>query len=255
MPAKPACGIAVVVQAASVRALLDPAGPDPTTPEGLHERYRPAAATWVRANFVTSADGAATLDGRSGGLGNAADQAVFAVLRDHADVVLVGAGTVRDESYGGIHPTAESRARRTADGRAEVPVLAVVGRPSRLSGQERWITEATAPPLLLTSADEAREVPGCQTVVCGARTVDVLTALDRLAARGLRSVLCEGGPSLFAHVAGAGRLDELCLSYSPVLAGPGPGRIMVGEAWDTPRRATLAGLLEDNALLLARYLL
>lgn len=238
-----------------MRALLDPAGPDPATAEGLHERYRPSQAAWVRANFVASADGAATLGGGSGELGNDADRAVFAVLRDHADVVLVGAGTVRAEGYGPLDPTPERRARRVADGRGEVPRLAVVGRPSKLTGDERWITAATAPPLLVTSASEARDVDGCEKLVCGERSVDLGLVVDRLAGLGLLSVLCEGGPGLFADLVDSGRLDELCLTYSPVLAGPGPDRIVRGDPWPAPVRVRLVGLLEDDSLLLCRYLL
>src|SRR5262245_52892255 len=66
---------------------------------------------WIRANFVTSIDGAATVDGRSGALGGPADHAVFEILRDLADVVLVGAGTARQENYGGAHTDAHRRLR------------------------------------------------------------------------------------------------------------------------------------------------
>ena len=236
-----------------MRALLDHDGPDPATPDGLHARYWPARPRWVRANFVTSVDGAVTVDGRSGGLGGDADHRVFEVLRDHADVVLVGAGTVREEGYGPLDPSPRRRSRRVADGRAEVPRLAVVGRPSSLHGDEPWITGATAPPLLVTTTGEAREVPGCETVAAGVDAVDLAAVLEQLARRGLRSVLCEGGPSLLASVAGAGLLDELCLTYSPALAGPGAGRIVHGDAWGTTRPLRLAGLLEDGGLLLARY--
>ncbi len=236
-----------------MRALLDPGGPDPATPDGLHTRYWPPRARWVRANFVASADGASSVDGTSGSLGGDADHAVFEALRDHADVVLVGAGTVRAEQYGPIDPSPRRRARRVADGRAEVPRLAIVGRPSMLTGSERWITEATAPPLLVTTVGEARDVDGCETVARGDDTVDLAAVLDALAARGLRSVLCEGGPTLFADLAGAGLLDELCLTYSPVLGGPGAGRIVAGDGWEQPRRLRLVGLLEDDGLLLARY--
>lgn len=238
-----------------MRALLDPTGPDPATAAGLHERYRPSRGAWVRANVVASADGAATLGGKSGELGNAADRAVFAVLRDHADVVLVGAGTVRAEGYGPLDPAPERRARRVADGRSEVPRLAVVGRPSKLTGDERWIAAATAPPLLVTSVAEARDVAGCETLVCGQDAADLAVAVERLAERGLASVLCEGGPALLSDLLATGRVDELCLTYSPVLAGPGPGRIVRGEPWPTPVRGRLAGLLEDDSLLLCRYLL
>ncbi|NUS42915.1 MAG: hypothetical protein HOQ24_04405, partial [Mycobacteriaceae bacterium] len=86
----------------------------------------PLERPWLRLNFVTSIDGAVTMDGTSGGLGTDLDHRVFALLRELADVVLVGAGTVRAENYGGARPDAAQRARRTARGQAPVPVVAVV---------------------------------------------------------------------------------------------------------------------------------
>ncbi len=238
-----------------MRALLEPDGPDPATAQGLHDRYRPPVPAWVRANFVSAADGATSLAGTSGGLGNDTDQAVFAMLRDHADVVLVGAGTVRAEGYGPIDPSAGRRSRRRADGRADVPRLAVVGRASSWRGDEPWIARATAPPLLLTTATAAADVSGCETVVCGEASVDLPAALEALTARGLTSVLCEGGPGLFGQLGATGLLDELCLTLAPVLAGPGPARVVAGAPWDGPLRGRLAGLLTDDVLLFCRYLL
>ena len=48
---------------------------------------------------MTSADGAAYVDGLSGGLSSAGDKRVFGILRVLADVVLVGAGTAEAEEY------------------------------------------------------------------------------------------------------------------------------------------------------------
>lgn len=236
-----------------MRALLDPDGPDPRTAQGLHDRYRPPQERWVRANMIASADGGATLDELSGGLGSPTDQQVLAMLRDHADAVLVGAGTVRAEGYGAFSPDADRRARRRADGHAPAPRLAVVGRAGAWTGAEPWVTGAILPPLLLTSASGAADVPGCETVVAGTSTVALPAALAALAERGLGSVLCEGGPSVLAQLAGDDLLDELCLTCSPVLAGPGAGRIVSGDAWPGARRMRLAGLLEDEGLLFCRY--
>ncbi|MGH3744174.1 MAG: dihydrofolate reductase family protein, partial [Mycobacteriales bacterium] len=111
-----------------MRALLDPHGPDPRTAQGLHDRYRPPQPRWVRASMIASVDGAATDAGLSGGLGSKTDQQVLSMLREHADVVLVGAGTVRAEGYGPFSPGVERQARRRTDGRAPTPRLAVVGR-------------------------------------------------------------------------------------------------------------------------------
>lgn len=235
-----------------MRALLPGNGADPATPQGLHDRYRPPSQRWVRANMIASADGAATLQDVSGGLGSPADQQVLAMLRGHADVVLVGAGTVRAEDYGPLSLSTERVNRRRADGRADAPRLAVVGRATSWTGNERWITGAPVPPLLLTTEASAADLPGAETVVCGRDHVDAAAAIDALADRGLGGVLCEGGPSLLSDLART-RLDELALTYGSLLAGPGADRIVTGAPWPSPRRGHLADLLEDDGLLFARY--
>jgi riboflavin biosynthesis pyrimidine reductase len=205
--------------------------------------------------MISSADGAATDGSRSGGLGSKTDQQVLATLRDHADVVLVGAGTIRTEGYGPFSPGAERQARRRADGLAPVPRLAVVGRASTWTGHEPWLIKATLPPLLITTGADAAVHPGCETVVTGDATVSLATALAALADRGLRSVLCEGGPALLGQLVADGLLDELCLTCAPLLVGPGPGRILGGDVWPDTQRMSLTGLLEDEGLLFCRYLL
>src|SRR6266702_4430564 len=83
-------------------------------PDELVRLYTyPAAleSPWFRVNFISSIDGAATVDGSSGALGGPADHAVFPLLRDLADVILVGAGTVRAENYGGARTDAHRRLR------------------------------------------------------------------------------------------------------------------------------------------------
>jgi hypothetical protein len=57
-----------------------------------------------------------------------------------------------------------------------------------------------------------------------------------------------------AQVLGAGQLDELCVSLSPLAVGPGPGRLVAGDAWgSTSRPLRLCGLLEEDGALFLRY--
>ena len=74
---------------------------------------------WLRANFIASLDGAATVGGKTGALGGPGDRAVFGVLRELADVILVGAGTVRIEGYSGARSTVAQRQRRQAAAKAK----------------------------------------------------------------------------------------------------------------------------------------
>jgi riboflavin biosynthesis pyrimidine reductase len=113
---------------APVRRLLPGPVLDPLDDEALAAAYAvpEGARSHVRVNFVTSADGGVTVEGRSGGLSSAADKRTFALLRDLADVVVAGAGTVRVEGYGPQRYGPERRERRRALGRAEQPTIAVV---------------------------------------------------------------------------------------------------------------------------------
>jgi riboflavin biosynthesis pyrimidine reductase len=231
---------------------------------------------WVRANMIASADGAGSLDGRSAGLSGAADRLVFSVLRSLADVILVGAGTARTEKYRPVRP-AEVWAQ-LREGRAATPPIAVV--TSRLSlepdspllaaanGSSRTIvlTTAAAPAAAREAAARHADV-----VVTGAERVTPAGMIGALAARGYQRVLVEGGPSLLAQITAAGLLDELCLTFSPVLAGGQAGRILAapgegGPRDDVPRDGgtvpnggpaaglALAHVIEDNGSLLCRYL-
>ncbi|NMO90674.1 pyrimidine reductase family protein [Actinomycetospora sp. TBRC 11914] len=220
------------------------------------------ARPFVRVNFVASADGAVAdaASGLSGGLAAPGDRQVFGLLRELADVVLAGAGTVRTEGYRGVRTTPGRRARRRARGQAEVPPVAVVTTTASAIGpDDALLTDTAVPPLLLTTASAAeqarRRLGGAAEVVAlGEDDVAPAAALGALADRGLHRVLCEGGPTLFGAFAAAGLVDELCLSLAPQLAGAGPGRILDGPAGGgppTPLRLASA-VAHDDALLL-RY--
>ena len=207
------------------------------------------AVPYVRVNFVSSLDGAATVDGRSGGLGNAADKKVFHLLRELAEVVLVGAGTVRAEKYNGV--------QRPTRGRDTPPPVAVVTGTAELDPGSALFTDTVVPPLILTleSAPARRRAAiteaGGEVVVLPRLTPDVLLA--ELARRGLGRVLCEGGPSLLGALHAADAVDELCLTVAPLLAGGEAGRIAHGPAGSPARPMTLLGALQSDDALLLRY--
>lgn len=229
-----------------MRALLPPSD----TPVELYVWYAPPRPDWVRANFIASVDGAASAGGRSRGLQVPADLEVFVTLRAHADVVLVGLGTARTEGYGPVRLRADLQARRRAAGRPGVPTLAVVTNSLAIDDADPLLRAA---PLVLTSRAAARPVPGAEVVTCGAAAVDLAAALDALRARGLASVVCEGGPTLYSGLVRAGLVDELCLTVSPLLAGPPAGRIVAGSPWDAAVSVDLIALLTADGALFARY--
>ncbi len=223
----------------------------------LHQAYAyPDDGPWVRANMVASLDGSAVKDGRSGGLGGPADKEVFGVLRSLCDAVVVGAGTARAEGYRAPRAKEVDADRRSARGQRAAPVLVLVSRGLELdpasdlfTGTERTVVVASGS-ADRTARDRLSEV--ADVVVAGDDDVDIAAAFDDLAERGLPRLLCEGGPSLLADVAAAGRLDELCVTISPQLVGGDGPRIVHGAELDLAVRPAL--LLERDGMLLARYL-
>jgi riboflavin biosynthesis pyrimidine reductase len=184
----------------------------------------PAGRPFLRVNMITTLDGATSFAGRSGGLGGPGDKLVFAVLRSLADVVVVGAGTARIERYGPVKLPLEVQRMREGRGQNALPPIAVVtqsldldwGSGLFVSGGPRPIVIAPArsDALALTTAGKSADV-----ITTGTRTVDLEAALMQLGDRGMRYVLCEGGPKLNAGLVAAQLVDEVCLTLSPRLAG------------------------------------
>ena len=214
----------------------------------------------VSFNFVSSLDGAATLNGRSGGLGNAADRRIMILLRRTADIILLGAGTVRAEGYSGDLVDAESTRWRQKNARSVRPSLAVVSGSLRIDPGLPFFTAAPERPLIITTAeaDPARKrklEKVADVIACGHRRLDVDLLIRELEARGHTRIHSEGGPHLFGTFQQAGRVDELCLSVSPVLVG-GPGmRIAVSSAQNPQsRHMHLEHVLRSGNMLFLRYL-
>lgn len=230
--------------------------------EALYEaddRPRPAGRPWVLCDFISSADGASELDGRSGGLGDENDRLVFRTLRGVADVVLVGAGTVRAESYGPPRLPEATRARREARGQAPLPRLAIVSGSLRLDLASPLFTETDEPPLVVTSpaasaARRAEVADRADLVLAGqGDSVDLEVALSTLAELGADVVLCEGGPALAGQLLDADLIDEWCLSLAPLLVG-GPGaRPLRGPEPGSAHPLPLRRVLESSGYLFLRY--
>jgi riboflavin biosynthesis pyrimidine reductase len=216
----------------------------------------------VRANMVAAVDGAAWgPDHRSGTINDDADLRVFRVLRALADVVLIGAGTARAEGYSPLErPTGPTSLE------AAPLELALVTRTGHLPPE---LSDVDRPPFVVTGADgagPAREVVPSERVIVVPRAddpheVDLVAGLDALAERGLTRVLTEGGPTLLGALLADDLVDELCVTTTPQLVGPGPARIVagsgpVGASSGPPQRARLGHLLAaPEGTLLARWVL
>lgn len=209
----------------------------------------PAGGTWVTANFVSSVDGAVSVDGRSAGLGSPADKKVYLLGRDLADVVLVGAGTVLVEGYRGARPSVERRERLGLP--TELPIAVVTARGT-LTPELPLFTDAAIPPIVITTeAARMPDLPG-DVIIAGEREVDLNVAVGELAARGLRRINLEGGPTLFGSMITAGLVDALNLTMSPLFAVGDSGRIAHG-AVVPPVDLALASVLKADDVLLLRY--
>nr|WP_305095206.1 pyrimidine reductase family protein [Prescottella sp. R16] len=236
--------------------------PVPLDDEDLRSLYGYPAdldRPWLRVNFVSSIDGAVTADGASAGLGTPADKRVFGILRSLADAVVVGAGTARTEDYGGARITGADRDLRRARGQSEVPPIVVVTASGRLDPASRLFTDTAVAPIVLTStradAGQAARLrdAGADVETIADTAIGGAALVAALEARGLRRVLCEGGPGLFGTLLADGVVDELCLTTSPQLVAGGAGRIAVSPAaCPTPmRRVHVLG--DDDGTLLTRW--
>jgi 5-amino-6-(5-phosphoribosylamino)uracil reductase len=205
---------------------------------------------------VATLDGAARdASGSSRGISAPADQAVLGVLRALADVVLVGAGTARAEDYRPLPPRPAFAERRAAAGQAPAATLAVVTRSGDLDPASPLLAPGAATLVVTCEAaplDRLRDLAGPErVVVAGGAQVDPHLAVAALAGRGLRRVLAEGGPTLLGDLVSTSRLDELCLTWSPLVVGGEGPRIAHGAP--AGLRLRPAHLLEADGLLLGRW--
>jgi riboflavin biosynthesis pyrimidine reductase len=205
---------------------------------------------WVVANMVCDLAGSTTIEGRVGALSGGTDAVLFRRLRELADVVLVGAETVRRERYGTV--------RVDPSGVRPQPPIAVVSRSLDFDWTiPMFASPGNARPLLLTAtgsdpAARARAADHADVVVAGDDRVDVRAALAALARRGAEVVVCEGGPHLLGELVAADALDELCLSVAPMLGGD-PLPVAVIPSGAGLRHFDLVHVAEDEGTLFLRY--
>ncbi|HEX9481982.1 MAG TPA: dihydrofolate reductase family protein [Solirubrobacteraceae bacterium] len=241
---------------------------DPVTPEQLVEQLglwdRPSSTPprpRVLLNMITTADGRATLAGRSGTISGSADRALFHALRTAADGVLVGAGTVRMERYGRIIHQQERREQRERRGLPGEPPACIVSGRLLLGEDIPLLQTPEAHVVVLTSSAASLPATGARIdyIRSSGPQLDLPRALAELTERyGIANLLCEGGPHLARELLAAGLLDELFLSISPILAGGGPSagealRILAGMELEPPARLELLGALSAESTLFLRY--
>ncbi|MGH1490434.1 MAG: pyrimidine reductase family protein [Acidimicrobiales bacterium] len=225
----------------------------------LEARPRPSGRPWVYTNMIASADGGTAVDGLSGQLGGPGDKAMFGALRAIADVILVGASTVRAERYRPPNLRPESVAMRRARGQADHPRLVVVSRSLSIDldlplfddpdNRPFIVTTESSPIDKRTALEQVADI-----IIAGQDGVSLQAALSQLASTGVETVLSEGGPSINGQLIDDGLIDEWNLSISPRLLGGDSRRAAIGPLADgPPLPMTLSRVWTDNDLLFCRW--
>jgi riboflavin-specific deaminase-like protein len=217
----------------------------------------PPDRPYLVLNMVSTLDGRIAIDGRSGAIGDEADRELFFGLRTQTDAVMVGAGTIRTERYGRIVRKPERRERRVEEGLAPDPLAVIVSARLRLPPDLPLLQDESSTVAILTASDDVlAETPAEIHYLRGPAGVELelRPLLERLRGEfGVRSILCEGGPSLNESLIREGLVDELFLSIAPKLAGGPPLTILTGDPLPEPLRPELVSLLEHDGHLFGRY--
>ena len=214
----------------------------------------PAGRPYVVLNMVATLDGKAVVEGTTRSLGGDADHELFHGLRTQVDAILAGAGTVRMERYGRPVRSEQLTARRVEAGLDPNPPLVVVSGRLDLPADLPLLQDPDARVIIATGAEH--ELEGVEAQVEYMRTGDDLPLLlaKLRDEHGIRSVLCEGGPTLNSFMLAAGLVDELFLSLSPQLVGGAHAlTIVAGKELPNPPAAELLSLFQSGDELFSRW--
>jgi riboflavin-specific deaminase-like protein len=236
--------------------------PDPgeITVEQQLDSYRPweqprGERPFVATNFAATVDGRATIGGVSGPIGSSADTEMLARLRTRFDAVMIGAGTMRAERYGRVVADQEQRERRERIGLPHDPLMVIVSGRLDLPWDAPLFTAGGGRVLVFTASQaEPPETATSLRVVRHEGAVDLTLAMRQLREeRGIRALLCEGGPHLHSQLWAEGLVDELFLTTAPRLTGADAPCILEGDALPDVTGLELAWLLERDSELFSRY--
>jgi riboflavin biosynthesis pyrimidine reductase len=200
---------------------------------------------WLRCVFAATLDGVIRgRDGLSGSIATPADKRVFPIMRRTADVILIGAGTLRAEDYNPSRTT-----------------IAVVTERLDLPADLKLFAKRTADTpttLVLTTeraigaADPAELPDGIELISCGTKVLDLSAAVDGLHQRGLLRIHCEGGPHLLSTLARAGLVDELTHTIVPTLYGAPQSEHLALDAGELDLRLRIVQVLEEDGTVFVR---
>ena len=210
---------------------------------------------YVISNFAVTVDGRATIKGRAGAIGTSTDQDVLHTLRTQVDAVMIGAGTMRAERYGRMVPDPARRGHRErAEGLAPDPLAVIVSGRLDLPWDCALFSGGWGRVLIATVSDD--QLPDLATptrVMRFRERVDLAELLrDLRQERGVRALLCEGGPHTHGQLVELGLIDEMFVTLAPKVAG-GTGPNLIEGMLEQPRALEPRWLLEDDGELYARF--
>ncbi len=217
----------------------------------------PVDRPYTIVNFVASADGHAAFRGRSRWLSDDADREIFHGLREHVDAVMAGTGTLRTERYGRMVRDPERRRRRAAAGLNPEPLTAIISRSGDVPTDIPLFSDPGARVVVFTPAEIETSGLAAQVHVVhlDPGELTLTTMMRRLrSAYDVRSLLCEGGPTLFGALLREDLVDELFLSLAPKLTGGGTApAITAGPELSELCTMSLVWVLEHDSALYLRY--
>ena len=230
-----------------------------TSPDELASGLRlgekaPPVRPYLVLNMVSSLDGRATIDWRTKGLSTELDRQLFHHLRTQADAVMVGAGTARTERYGRMAKSDELRDKRGREDLAPDPLAVVVSGRLDLPADLPLLNDPEQRVVIATASDAVLRGPGEQVEY--ARFGDDLPRLMASLREQyeVRSVVCEGGPTLNSFLLAAGLVDELFLTFNPKLAGGAAAlTIVAGRELVEPAELSLVSVAEGGGDLFTRW--
>lgn len=213
--------------------------PEPAAPVAVEALYSaldwasPAARPFLALNMVSSVDGRAAANGSAAGIGSRIDASLMRELRARVDAVLHGVGTLRAEAFVPTVPDALAAARE-ARGQSRQPLAVLVTGSGRLPLDRPYFRQADQSRVVVTTAAGAAAMDpaalaSVRVLVAGETSVDLAAAAATLRGEhGVRTMLCEGGPTLNHALLAAGIVDELFLTFAPKLLGPTGPSIVEG---------------------------
>ena len=225
---------------------------------GFHPAPAPDGRPVVAINMVTSIDGRAQIDGTAEGLGSRTDRRLMRIYRAAFDAVGSGVGTLRATGVW-LRVGDGLAARRVARGLAPNPVGVVIAGSEPVPTDARWFSGDEPRILVIGARNPITDVPlGTELLRSPQDRPDPRWVLERLAERGIRSLLLEGGPTLNASFLAEDLIDEVYWTVGAHLLGtdalPMIAPIETGSPFaHQPRLGRLESVIRHESELFLRF--